>query len=74
MPGRKDFISVLGADGNRQGMQKRLQLCNLKEAYNEWKNQHPDLKVGFSKFASLQPRECILAGASGTHSVCVCTI
>ena len=74
MPGRKDFVSVLGADGNRQHMQKRLLLCNLKEAYTEWKNRHPELKVGFSKFASLRPRECILAGASGTHSVCVCTI
>ena len=74
MPGRKDFISVLGADGHRQHMQKKLLLCNLREAYNEWKNHHPDLKVGFSKFASLRPRECILAGASGTHSVCVCTI
>ena len=60
MRGRKDFISVLGADGNRQHVQKRLLLCNLKEAYIEWKNRHPELKVVFSKFASLQPRECIL--------------
>ena len=35
MPGRKDFISVLGEDGNRQHMQNRLLLCNIKEAYNE---------------------------------------
>ena len=60
MPGRKDFISVLGADGVRQHMQKRLLLCNLKEAYNEWKNRHPDLKVGFSKFASLRPEQVAL--------------
>ena len=32
------------------------------------------MKVGFSKFAELRPRHRILAGASGTHSVCVCTI
>jgi hypothetical protein len=25
-------------------------------------------------FASLRPRNCIMAGASGTYSVCVCTI
>jgi len=31
-------------------------------------------KIGFSKFADLRPKHCILAGASGTHSVCVCTI
>ena len=29
MPGRTDFILVLGADGNRQHMQKRLLLCTL---------------------------------------------
>lgn len=27
-----------------------------------------------SKFAKFRPMYCILAGASGTHSVCVCTI
>ena len=32
------------------------------------------MKIGFSKFAELRPRYCVLAGASGTHSVCVCTI
>ena len=31
------------------------------------------LKIGFTKFAMLRPRECILAGASGTYSVCLCT-
>ena len=30
--------------------------------------------MDFSKFASLRPKECVLAGESGTHSVCVCTI
>lgn len=27
-----------------------------------------------SKFATLRPPECVLAGASGTHTVCVCAI
>jgi len=31
-------------------------------------------KIGFSKFADLRPKHCVLAGASGTHAVCVCTI
>ena len=30
--------------------------------------------MGFSKFAELRPKHCTLAGASGTHTVCVCTI
>ena len=31
-------------------------------------------RVGFSKFCSLRPKWCVLAGPKGTHSVCVCTI
>jgi len=73
MPGLKDCISV-HIGGNKQHLQKRLVLCNLKEAFQLFKDKHPDLKLGFSKFAELRPKECILAGESGTHSVCVCSI
>ena len=31
-------------------------------------------KIGFSKFAELYPQHFVLAEASGTHAVCVCTI
>ena len=71
IPGKKDFVSVLGADGKRVHQQKSLQ---LREAYSELKVRHDGLKVGFSKFAQLRPKECIIAGGSGTHSICVCTI
>ncbi len=50
--------------------QKCLVLSNLKELHVAWNASHPDKKVGFSKFAALRPRWCVLAGASGTHSVC----
>lgn len=73
MPGRKDCIS-LKTDNGRIAVQKRLVLSNLREVYNLFKEQHPNSKVGFSKFASLRPKNCVLAGASGTHSVCVCEI
>ena len=49
-------------------------LGNLKVLYQEFKEKHPTDKIGFSKFADLRPKHCILAGASGTHTVCVCTI
>jgi hypothetical protein len=42
----------------------------MKELYSHFKN--PGVKVGFSKFAFLRPRNFIMAGASGTRSVCVC--
>ena len=73
MPGKKDFVSVKSADG-RIHFQKHLILCNLKELYQHFKTKYPQQRIGFTKFAELCPKHCILAGASGTHSVCVCTI
>ena len=32
LPGRKDCVSVVTAEGKRVSQQKRLLLCNLKEA------------------------------------------
>ena len=75
MPGAKDFVSIRNKDtGKREHVQKRLILCNLKEAYRCFKDKYPEQKIGFSKFAELRPKERVLAGASGTHCVCVCVI
>ena len=73
MPGKKDFLSVREG-GEKVHLQKRLLLCNLKEVYQQFVSRYQDVKVGFSTFADLRPRECVIAGSSGTHSVCVCTI
>ena len=73
MPGKKDCPSIL-RDGKKTLFQKRLVLGNLREIYQTFKSQHPSMKISFSKFAMVRPKECVLAGASGTHSVCVCTI
>ena len=73
MPGKKDFVSVRQGD-KRVHVQKRLLLSNLKELYQQFKAKYPTEKIGFSKFAELPPQHCVLAGASGTHAVCVCTI
>ena len=73
MPGKKDFVSVKQGE-QRVHIQKRLVLSNLREVYQLFKDRFPTETVGFSKFADLRPKHCILAGASGTHSVCVCTI
>ena len=73
MPGKKDCFSIT-KEGIKVKVQKRLVLANLKEIYAGFKDKYPDKKIGFSKFAMLRPKECVLAGASGTHQVCVCTI
>ena len=54
-------------------MQKWLLLENLKELYSSFIKEHADIKIGFSKFCQLQPKWCVLLGASSTHCVCVCT-
>jgi len=73
LPGKKDFVSVK-QEGKRVHIQKRLVLSNLREVYQLFKEKFPTLSIGFSKFAELRPKHCVLAGASGTHAVCVCTI
>lgn len=74
MPGLKDTKSVKLEDGTRELRQKKMLMANLDEIYVDFKILHPVEKIGFSKFAELKPPECVLAGDSGTHSVCVCTI
>lgn len=73
MPGKKDFVSI-NVNGKRIQMQKRLLLNNLKELYKIFKMNNPTAKCCFSKFATLRPKHCVLAGSAGTHSVCVCLI
>ena len=38
-----------------------------------FKERNPDVKIGFSKFCTVCPKWCVIAGSSDAHSVCVCT-
>jgi hypothetical protein len=74
MPGKKDYISIK-VSGVKIHEQKWLLLCNLKELYSYFKNSHPGAKQSrFFEFCILASQKRIMASASGTHSVCVCTI
>ena len=73
MPGQKDTKSVK-INGQKSVYQKRLIMRNLKEIFKRFKFENPDIKIGFSSFATLRPAHCVLEGAGGTHSVCVCLI
>ena len=70
-PGKKDFISV-EKEGKCEHIQKLLVLSDLRGVHHEFKEKIPDCKIGVLKFAKLIPKHCVLAGTSGTHSVCVC--
>ena len=72
MPGKKDCISMR-VNGVKERIQKRLILCTLKEAYLKFKEEN-QVSVGFSKFCEFRPKNVVLPGDSGAHSVCVCTI
>lgn len=73
MPGMKDAVTII-VDDEKRKVQKRLLLYNLNDLYTHFMREKNDDTISFSKFAKLRPRNCILAGASGTYSVCVCTI
>ena len=70
MPGKNNNVSI----SLETHKQKSLLLCNFKELYQEFRVKNPTIGIGFSKFASLCPKWYVAIGASGTHSVCVCSI
>ncbi len=66
MPGKRDCVSMI-VKGRKERVQKRLILCNLKEAYQTLKNDN-SVKIGFSKFASLRPKNVVLLGGMCLHN------
>ena len=73
MPEKKDFKTVENK-GKCEHIKRRLVLRDLRGVYHEFKERIPHCKIGVSKFVELRSKRCVLAGTSGTHSVCVCTI
>lgn len=72
-PGMRDFVGKYDEKGERQKIPRRLVLMNLLEAFELFKEEYPNDKIGFSKFAALRPIECVLAGSThGIHTTCVC--
>jgi len=72
-PGKKECLNVRDAGGQVIAMQKRLVLGNLREIFALYQKDLSNPNIGFSAFANLRPRYCVLAGSGGTHCVCVCT-
>ena len=71
-PGKKDCVKVTTKTGMKEKVQKELLLANLHEIYVQFNNETNE-KIGFSTFCALRPKWCVTVGASGTHSVCICT-
>lgn len=73
MAGKKEVVSVKDKDG-RSLKQKRLLLLDLRGLFILYKEIYSMFPLSFSKFCQIRPKECVLAGGSGTHSVCVCIV
>lgn len=73
LPGKKDYLSVVKNEV-RTHVQKRLLLDNLNEVYALFQDKHQECKISLTKFSTLRPKECVLAGSNSTHFVCVCKI
>ena len=72
-PGVKDYKSTrINLNGEKVRISRRLLLFNLKEAHYLFQQQHPEIKVGLSKFCSLRPEWVRTVNSSGAHNVCVC--
>ena len=70
-PGKQDFVTVR-TNGQKEHIQKRLLLLNLRELYLQYKAKYPEDKIGFSKFCELRPKWCVTVNVPGAQSVCVC--
>ena len=46
-------------------------LCNLQELYTAFKEKHPNVNIGFSKFCALRLKWCVLDDSKMTHYVYV---
>ena len=71
MPGKADVVSLRSATGEKLKVQKRHLTMKVSEAYQLFKNIHPQSNIKKSKFADLRPREVFLAGDTPCN-VCVC--
>ncbi|CAF4874203.1 unnamed protein product [Rotaria socialis] len=67
----KDFYY---SDTISRAMPGKKDFLTVMEVFQLFTEKYPNTRIGFSKFAELRPKECVLAGSSSTRCVCVCTI
>ena len=56
----------------KQGMPTHLLECSYSTAYRRFKNEHPDMKIGYVKFIQLRPKSVRHMRVS-ERNVCCCT-
>lgn len=69
-PGRKDYV-IMKENGKKLKLQKRHLMWSLKETFGLFQKENPQVKIGFSKFCSLRPKNVLLQ-AFMPRQVCLC--
>ena len=59
MAGMRDCVTTK-VNGNKEKVQKKMLLCTLYEAYTLFKEDNPDIKISFGKFAEVRPKNVVL--------------
>ena len=59
-PGRKDYV-IERQEGKKNYLQKRHLMFSLKEAHALFLKEHPEVKIGRSKFSYLRPINVLLS-------------
>ena len=67
-PGRKDARRT---PGTKERKQIRHLYCSLEETHALFKTEHPDVKLGLTKFKALRPSH-VLYSSKMPHNVCLC--
>ena len=59
-PGRKDYVRVMQADGKYSKMTKHVLMLTLRESYELWIEENPNMKVFLTTFCNLRPSNVLL--------------
>lgn len=71
-PGKRDVKSIKNEEtGKRELIPIRHMMMNISDAYYEFTNQYPDIKISLAYFFSFRPKFVLLASQT-PHNVCVC--
>jgi hypothetical protein len=68
-PNRKDVVNIRESDGTKTSVPCRHLLMSINECFEQFKEEHPDVIVGRSKYYSLRPK---WVKFTVEHSSCHC--
>jgi hypothetical protein len=69
-PGRKDVV-IIRENGGKSKVQARHLTTSVNEVYAMFREIHPDVMIGKSKFAELRPKHVLLSSQL-PRNVCLC--